>query len=508
MPDDRLDQVVAELSDRHAGQLPDDAEVVAQFLVDQDLVSRWQADNLLRGKYKGYFLGKYKLLGYLGSGGMSSVYLAEHTMMRRKHAIKVLPKKRVGDASYLERFRLEALATAALDHPNIVRAYDIDQEGDVHYLVMEFVPGRDLQTIVNSQGPLSCQDAARYVAQAAQGLQHAHDAGLIHRDVKPANLLLDDSGRIKILDLGLALFSRDGEASLTLMHNENVLGTADYLAPEQALSSHDVDSRADIYALGCTLYYLLTGHPPFPEGTLAQRIAKHQTKMPPDIRQDRPDCPATLVHVCLKMMQKDPKDRQRTMREVAEELQVWSATQSPAVAAVQRETPHAKPSATRPEGAPTEQRDVAAAAHEAVLQLATETGANPPPDVAGRAASAVDTVTGNKPKTDRGGSGGHSVDIAAGAVKESESGRLELGIEVFAGESSSQGTKMLLEERCARQQRRDRFVRWIWLMATILFLTLVLVILTLSLWQPDHSPPQEAGPDGLSRPPINPHRGR
>ena len=283
---------MAECEASQGGQLPEDAEPLAQHLVTSQLITRWQADNLLRGKYKGYFLGKFKLLGLLGSGGMSSVYLAEHTLMRRKQAVKVLPKKRVADASYLERFKLEALATAALDHPNIVRVYDIDNEGDIHYLVMEYVPGRDLQTIVASEGPLDFVDAARYVAQAARGLQHAHDAHLIHRDVKPANLLLDDHGSIKILDLGLALFARDGEASLTLLHNENVLGTADYLAPEQALSSHDVDSRADIYSLGCTLYFLLTGHPPFPEGTLAQRIAKHQSKMPPDIRVDRPNCPA------------------------------------------------------------------------------------------------------------------------------------------------------------------------------------------------------------------------
>ena len=231
----QLEQAVSDLESLYGGHLPEQSEVVAQYLIDRDLISRWQADNLLRGKYKGYFLGKYKLLGYIGSGGMSSVYLAEHVLMRRKQAIKVLPKKRVGDASYLDRFRLEALATAALDHPNIVRAYDIDNEGDVHYLVMEYVPGRDLQTLVADQGPLDFPAAADYVIQAAHGLQHAHDAGLIHRDVKPANLLLNDCQRIKILDLGLALFSRDGEQSLTLLHNENVLGTADYLAPEQAL---------------------------------------------------------------------------------------------------------------------------------------------------------------------------------------------------------------------------------------------------------------------------------
>ena len=325
--EDRLQQAVSEFEAQHGGHLPEDAESLATHLVASQLLTRWQADNLLRGKYRGYFLGKFKLLGLLGSGGMSSVYLAEHTLMLRKQAIKVLPKKRVSDSSYLERFKLEALATASLDHPNIVRLYDIDHERDIHYLVMEYVPGRDLQSIVASGGPLDYVEAARCVAQAARGLQYAHDARLIHRDVKPANLLLDDHGLVKILDLGLALCSRDGAASITLLHNENVLGTVDYLAPEQALSSHDVDSRVDIYSLGCTLYFLLAGHPPFPEGTLAQRIAKHQSKTPPDIRLERPDCPAELINICGRMMQKDPRQRYPNMQSVAETLETWVRTQ-------------------------------------------------------------------------------------------------------------------------------------------------------------------------------------
>lgn len=323
VPEDQLEELLSELKSRHGGELPDDSVAVTRALVHRGLISNWHAGNLLRGKYKGYFLGKYKLLGFLGRGGMSSVYLAEHTLMRRKQAIKVFPRKRLEDASYLERFKLEALATAALDHPNIVRAYDIDQAGDVHYLVMEYVSGCDLQTLVKRSGPLEYRAAGNYIAQAARGLRHAHDAGFIHRDVKPANLLLDDSGCIKILDLGLALFSRDKEASLTLLHNESVLGTADYLAPEQALSSHDVDSRADIYGLGCTFYFLLTGKPPFPEGTLAQRIVKHQSKMPPDVRQGRDDCPGELAEICFKMIQKKPRSRYQTMQEVAETLETW-----------------------------------------------------------------------------------------------------------------------------------------------------------------------------------------
>ena len=307
----------------HGEELPKDPKEVAEHLVQAGLLTDWHCGKLLAGKYKGFFLGKYKLLGIVGTGGMSSVYLAEHTLMHRQRAIKVLPKSRVADSSYLDRFHREAQATAALEHPNIVRAYDVDNEGDTHYLVMEYVRGSDLQTIVNREGALDCERAANYIAQAAEGLSYAHDQGLIHRDVKPANLLVNEDGVVKILDLGLALFSDDDSASLTLQHNENVLGTADYLAPEQAINSHDVDKRADIYGLGCTLYFALTGHPPFNEGSLAQRIAKHQTQMPPGIRDEQPDCPKELADICWKMIQKSADDRMQSCREVAERLTIW-----------------------------------------------------------------------------------------------------------------------------------------------------------------------------------------
>jgi serine/threonine protein kinase len=296
---------------------------LADFLIDEGLVTEWHTEKLLEGKYKGFFLGKYRLLGHLGTGGMSSVYLAEHVLMQRRVAIKVLPKSRVDDSSYLGRFRLEAKAAAQLDHPNIVRAYDIDDENGTHYLVMEYVPGRDLQQMVKDDGLPALDKAVNYVAQAAEGLDHAHANGLIHRDIKPANLLVDEKGVVKILDMGLARFDNDDAASLTIAHEENVLGTADYLSPEQARNSHEVDARADIYSLGCTLYFVLTGHAPFPEGTLAQRIAKHQTEMPQDVRQDRPDCPTSLVNICKKMMLKKPENRFQSAREVADVLHHW-----------------------------------------------------------------------------------------------------------------------------------------------------------------------------------------
>ncbi|MHB8897824.1 MAG: serine/threonine protein kinase [Thermoguttaceae bacterium] len=333
---DRWNRFLTELGDRtetdfakestpklEAGQLAD-------RLVEQQLLTRWQADKLLEGRHKGFVVGKYRLLGHLGTGGMSTVYLAEHLLMHRRVAIKVLPKARGTDteSSYLERFHREAQAIASLDHVNIVRAYDIDNEGDTHYLVMEYINGRDLNLIVRDSGPLDYITAARYARQAARGLHYAHSVGLIHRDVKPANLLVDADGVVKILDLGLARFIAEEErASLTVAYDENVLGTADYLAPEQAIDSHGVDARADIYALGCSLYYFLTGHPPFTEGTLTQRLMSHQKDPPPSISSDRKDAPEGLVNICLKMMAKKPADRYKNCAEVARALGDWLVEQ-------------------------------------------------------------------------------------------------------------------------------------------------------------------------------------
>jgi eukaryotic-like serine/threonine-protein kinase len=491
----QLEEAVAELRARGQGSLPDDPGPVAEHFVVRNLLTRWQADHLLQGKHKGFFLGKFRILSLLGTGGMSSVYLVEHTLLRRNRAVKVLPKKRVGDASYLERFKLEALATAALDHPNIVRAYDIDSEGDVHYLVMEYVPGRDLYTLVKADGPVPFLEAADFTAQAAIGLQHAHDSGLIHRDVKPANLLLDDQKVVKVLDLGLALFSRDGQASLTLEHNENVLGTADYLAPEQALSSHDVDSRADIYSLGCTLYFLLTGHPPFPEGTLAQRIVKHQTKMPADIRQDRPDCPEGLVEICVQMMQKEPRHRYQTMREVADALQAWMCQWQPPVPEPNPpETISVQPSFRVTKKKPPQPSDSKGPGSDS--RMAPQEPVPDPPPPPPRTTSIDDAVNP---------AAGHplvSIPVEDDRVTESpvappaasDSGRLDLGIEVVVGESGSQRARMLWEERRLRQHHRDRMMRRFWLLlAGLILLALSVAVTTRILTRP---------PDGVRNAPV------
>lgn len=323
---DLIQRLVDEFRAAHGE--PPDAKPFADLLVERKLISPWQADKLLVGKHKGFFLGKYKLKGLLGKGGMSSVYLAEHVLMRRMCAIKVLPARRVNDASYLGRFHREAQAVAALDHPNIVRAYDVDHEKDgefeIHFLVMEYVEGKSLLDMVAERGPLGPVEAAQYIRQAALGLHHAHGAGIIHRDIKPGNLLVDTTGTVKLLDMGLArFFGGDDAQSLTIQHDEKVLGTADYLAPEQAVDSHKVDRRVDIYSLGCTLFFLFTAQPPFNEGTLTQRLMAHQLKDPKAITDFRADVPESLLAIMRKMMAKKPEDRYPTAKETADALSDW-----------------------------------------------------------------------------------------------------------------------------------------------------------------------------------------
>lgn len=306
-----------------------DAKAIAEALVERGALTRWQADKVLEGKHKGFFLGSYRLLRPLGRGGMGAVFLAQHEMMRRRCAIKVLPHSQIKEgSSVLKRFYVEAQAVAALDHQNIVRAYDVaveSKEGkDTHYLVMEYVEGHDLQSLVQEQGVLDYVKTAEYLRQTAHGLAHAYGAGLIHRDIKPANLLVDTKGVVKILDLGLARFFDDSQqASLTKAFNETVLGTADYLSPEQALNSHTVDHRTDIYSLGCTAYFMLVGTPPFPEGTVAQRLVAHQVKSPESIKEKRADAPPSLLAIIEKMMAKKPEDRFQSAEEIATILAAW-----------------------------------------------------------------------------------------------------------------------------------------------------------------------------------------
>lgn len=321
---EQLQQMLAKIIHEHPGRTID-PEFLAECFEKSQYVTSWHNDKLLKGKYKGFFLGNYKLLGHIAAGGMSNIYLAEHLQMRRRVAIKVLPPTLVKNSSHLSRFYIESRVIASLDHPNIVRAYDINQQENFHFLVMEYIDGPDLRELVHQKGPMSVEMAADYIRQAAEGLHHAHSKGVVHRDVKPANLLVDRDGVVKVLDLGLTRMLDSEDASLTLAHSERLIGTVDYIAPEQAANSHDVDARADIYSLGCTLYFLLVGEPPFHEGTQTQRLMAHQTSPPPDIRKRRPEVPQDLWELALRMMAKKPRDRQQSAAEVSRDLTRWLA---------------------------------------------------------------------------------------------------------------------------------------------------------------------------------------
>jgi WD40 repeat protein/serine/threonine protein kinase len=342
--EDRIHHYVTSLN--AAGQMPARSDELASILVRDKVLTQFQAERFLRGKWRHFIIGKYKVLEGLGSGGMCTVYLCEHRFMNRRVAIKVLPMSQSQNPAALGRFYREARAVAALDHPNIVRAYDIDHDGDVHFLVMEYAVGVSLQDLIKQRGPLPIGQAANYMAQAALGLQHAYEHGLIHRDIKPANLLLDNSGTIKILDLGLARFFNDESDILTREHNEAVLGTADYLSPEQALDSHTVDIRSDIYSLGMTFYFLLTAQTPLGSGTVAQKLIWHQFRLPKPIRDLRLDVPEALVEVLNRMMAKDPYERYQQPAELVVALTPWVHLSVAPAAAPSGDAPIAVPPAT------------------------------------------------------------------------------------------------------------------------------------------------------------------
>ncbi|MBL8824138.1 MAG: serine/threonine protein kinase [Planctomycetia bacterium] len=307
-----------------AQPIPEDPKEMANVLVRDAVLSRFQADQLLSGKWRGFYVGKYRVIERIGIGGMGQVYLAEHRTMKRRYAIKVLPRAKASDPAALERFEREARAGGSIDHPNIVRAYDKDQDGDLHYLVMDFVDGCSLSEIVHASGPLDPQRAGHYMYQSALGLQHAHDSGLIHRDIKPANILIDREGTVKILDMGLARFFNDHEDIITKKYDETVLGTADYLSPEQAIDSHSVDIRSDIYSLGCTFFYTLTGQPPFGDGSVAQKLIWHQTRTPRPVHELRAGVPAELEAILARCMMKKVQDRFGSPEELLEALQPYA----------------------------------------------------------------------------------------------------------------------------------------------------------------------------------------
>ena len=310
----------------------DTADALATKLHAHGFLTQFQLKQLAKGKHKGFFLGKYRLLDRIGMGGMGQVFLAEHSTMRRRVALKVVPPDKMGSDYTRERFLREARAGGQLDHPNLVRAYDVDQDGDVMFLIMEHVVGMNFHDIVTHSGPLAPARVGNYLWQTAQGLGYMHGHHLIHRDIKPANLLLTRDGVVKILDLGLVRSQVD-EDNLTVGEGVKVLGTADFIAPEQAIDCTKVDIRADLYALGATAYFMLTGKPPFDCEHVAQKLIAHQTKPVRPIKEFRNDVPEELLQVINKLLAKKPSQRYQTPQELATALNVWGVMTPPPPAA-------------------------------------------------------------------------------------------------------------------------------------------------------------------------------
>jgi formylglycine-generating enzyme required for sulfatase activity len=263
---------------------------------------------------------KYRFVRELGRGGMGVVYLAEQTLMGRTVAVKVINPSVLAHPDALPRFHAEVRAAARLDHPHIVRAFDAEQVGDLHLLVMEFVEGMSLADLVQHKGPQPVPHACHYVRQAALGLQHAFEQGMAHRDVKPHNLMVTPRGVVKILDFGLARLRGPGAKGGGLTQVDSFMGTPEYVSPEQATDARTADTRADIYSLGCTLYFVLTGRPPFVEDTVVKLVLAQIEKEPTPLHEVRPDVPAGLSAVVARMLAKDPARRYQTPLEVAQAL--------------------------------------------------------------------------------------------------------------------------------------------------------------------------------------------
>ncbi len=301
----------------------DDEEVVAATLVKSGVITQYQAQQLRAGRTK-LNLGPYLITEFIGQGGMGQVFKAVHDVMGRQCAVKVLPLDKLTEESR-QSFIHEIRVQAELDSPFMVRAYDAGKDGKVHYLVTEYVPGTDLRNLVRRNGPLPMGDAASIIAQAATGLQHAHQLGIVHRDVKPGNILVTPDGHAKVSDIGLAAWTMMLD---TDPRSKKIVGTADYLSPEQVRNPRSIDHRSDIYSLGCTLYYTVTGKVPFPGGDSRSKCKRHCEQTPWHPRKFVPELHEEFVDLIADMMEKDPARRIQTAAEVAERLEPWCSDRS------------------------------------------------------------------------------------------------------------------------------------------------------------------------------------
>jgi serine/threonine protein kinase len=297
-----------------------DVRALGRALLDWGWLTPYQVNQASLHRVDRLAVAHYVLLARVGSGSTGDVFKARHRTMGRLVAMKVIHAERLASPRAVARFRREAEAAARLNHPNVVHAFDAGEASGTYFLAMEYVPGLDLGRVVDTQGPLEVACACDYGRQAALGLEHALERGVLHRDVKPSNLLLGADGSVvKVADFGLARLDvlEDGSEPLTVAGK--VVGTADYLAPEQAVGGA-VDARSDLYGLGCTLYHLLTGRPPFPRGSPAQKMICHLHEEPEPAERLRPGLPSVVARVLRRLMAKRPEDRFQGPDEAADAL--------------------------------------------------------------------------------------------------------------------------------------------------------------------------------------------
>jgi serine/threonine protein kinase/DNA-binding response OmpR family regulator len=300
-----------------------DPELFVRYLIETGRLTAYQAERIRDRKFQELLIGNYEVLDRLGAGGMGTVFKARHRRMKRLVAIKVLSAEVAKSQEFVHRFQREVEAVARLSHPNIVMAFDADEDNVGHFLVMEYVDGRDLQTDVEKQGAIAPRPAVDYIVQAARALDYAHAQGIIHRDIKPANLLRDSKGVIKVADLGLARFNdplgRQGDGASAITQAGTIMGTVDFMPPEQAEGLKTTDRRADIYSLGCTLYYLLTGLPPYRGQTLMATLLQHRDAPIPSLAAA--GLPPQIDPVFQRMVAKHPEARYQSMADVISALE-------------------------------------------------------------------------------------------------------------------------------------------------------------------------------------------
>lgn len=322
------DKYLAQIREQVAAARADlSVERLANSLLRSRTMTRFQLERLLAGHSEGFYLGQYKLCDVLGQGGMGTVYLAEQTSKQRFVALKIIRNLEKCPPDTLVRFRREAHASLQLSHENVVESYSYEEQNGVPMLVMEYAEGLDAAEIVERHGRLAWQHTADLMMQAALGLEHLRLQGLVHRDIKPGNLLVASDGTLKIMDLGLCLWV--GDEADALKTRDIQVGTVDFMAPEQAVDCRAVDSRADIYSLGCVFYALLAGHLPFPASTAVQKLLLHRTAEPRPIHQHRHDLPTPLADIIHTMLEKRPEDRFQTPGVVAEALKPWAERADP-----------------------------------------------------------------------------------------------------------------------------------------------------------------------------------